>query len=124
MTERTLFPDDDPDKVLPPNLPHNGTDTSKQAAKLIRDFAGSQQDRVLRFIQNMGERGATDQEIELGTGLPGNSVRPRRTRLVELGKIKDSGRVRNTSAGRPASVWIASAVWSTTGKSNPNRNNG
>ncbi|TXT26229.1 MAG: hypothetical protein FD138_2880 [Planctomycetota bacterium] len=44
-TERTLFPDDDPDK-LPPKLPHNGTTTSKLAADSMRCSAGAQQQRV------------------------------------------------------------------------------
>ena len=37
MTERTLFPDDDPSKS-PPKTPHNGTPTSRIAAQHAKTF--------------------------------------------------------------------------------------
>lgn len=106
MTERTLFPDDDPGNP-PLKTPHNNTPTSRIAAKLAKTFAASQQERVFAFIEQAGEHGATDEEIEGGLGIGGNSVRPRRTRLVELGRVKDSNNLRMTHAGRPATVWMA-----------------
>lgn len=62
---------------------------------------------VLAFLQEQGEHGATDQEIEDATGLPGNSERPARLSLVRAGKVADSGRYRSTRAGLPAIVWVA-----------------
>ena len=106
MTERTLFPDEDPGK-LPPKTPHNNTPTSRIAAKLAKTFAATQQEQVFKFIEQAGERGATDQEIETALGIAGNSVRPRRRKLVELGRVKESGNLRLTSSNSPAVVWIS-----------------
>lgn len=105
MTERTLFDNDDPGKV-PPKTPHNNTLTSRIAAKLAKTFAASQQEQVFQFIEQAGERGATDQEIETSLGIAGNSVRPRRRKLVELGRVKQSGNLRLTNSKSPAVVWI------------------
>lgn len=105
MTERTLFDNDNPDKP-PPKTPHNGTPTSRIAADLAKTFAATQQETVFQFIEQAGEHGATDQEIEHGLGIAGNSVRPRRRKLVELGRVKESGSLRMTSSNSPAVVWI------------------
>ena len=105
MTERTLFDDDDPDKPTT-KTPHNNTPTSRIAAKLAKTFAATQQEAVFQFIEQAGDRGATDQEIELGLGIAGNSVRPRRRKLVELGRVKESGNLRLTSSNSPAVVWV------------------
>lgn len=61
--------------------------------------------RVLRFI--VEHQGATDDEIQAGTGLDGNSERPRRVRLVECELVVDTGATRRTRNGRgkPATVW-------------------
>ena len=110
MTPQSLFPADPADKVpdnLPPKTPHNNTPTSRFAAKLAKTFAATQQERVFQFIEQAGERGATDQEIETSLGIAGNSVRPRRRKLVELGRVKDSGNLRLTSSSSPAVAWIS-----------------
>lgn len=130
MTERTLFDADDPHK--PPKTPHNNTPTSRIAAKLAKTFAASQQEQVFSFIEQAGERGATDQEIETALGIAGNSVRPRRRKLVELGRVKESGNLRLTNSNSPAVVWVVAppnecppiaskANWPTDGKTNPNK---
>lgn len=130
-TERKLFPDDPPDK-LPPKTPHNNTPTSRIAAKLAKTFAASQQEQVFQFIEQAGERGATDQEIETALGIAGNSVRPRRRKLVELGRVKESGNLRLTNSNSPAVVWIATppdehpqvtskSNWPADDKTNPNK---
>ena len=131
MMERTLFPDDDPGKV-PPKTPHNNTPTSRIAAKLAERFAASQQEQVFQFIEQAGEHGATDQEIESTLGIAGNSVRPRRRKLVELGRVKESGNLRLTLSHSPASVWIVTppkerqsvtskSNWPTGDKANPTK---
>ncbi len=68
MTDRTLFPDERPDKP-----PHNHTDTSKLAANLMKPFVGKQRERVFEFIKSQAEHGATDEEIQDGLNLSGNS---------------------------------------------------
>ena len=102
MTEPRLFPDDPPDKP-----PHNGTDASKLAAETMKPFIGQQRERVLQFIQQCGANGATDEEIQDALKMRGDSERPRRNRLVEWGRIRDSGNLRKTRSGRPATVWVA-----------------
>ncbi len=132
MTERTLFPTDPPDKPPSPKLPHNRTATSKLAAQSMRPLAGAQQQRVLECLQQAGAAGLTDEEIQTALNLSGNSERPRRSRLVELGQVEDSHNMRMNRSGRPATVWIAVSPdkrpalaskgdWPTNGKSNPNR---
>ena len=131
MTERTLFDHDDPDKV-PPKTPHNNMPTSRIAAKLATTFAASQQEQVFQAIEQAGANGLTDQEIESRLGIAGNSVRPRRRKLVELGRVKQSGNLRMTSSNSPAVVWIVTSLnecppvaskanWVTDGKTNPDR---
>lgn len=105
-TERKLFPDDQPDKP-PPKTPHNNTPTSRIAANLAKTFAASQQEQVFQAIEQAGANGLTDQEIETALGIAGNSVRPRRRKLVELGRVKESGNLRLTSSNSPAVVWIS-----------------
>ena len=105
MTPPSLIPDDNPSKS-PPKTPHNGTPTSRIAAQQAKTFAASQQEQVFAFIEQAGEHGATDQEIEHGLGIAGNSVRPRRRKLVELGRVKASGNLRMTHSNSPAVVWI------------------
>lgn len=133
MTDRTLFPDDRPDNDhRPDNLPHNHTATSKLAAESMKPFAGPQLMRVFRFLESRSDRGATDEEQQDALSMSGNSQRPRRNRLVELGRVKDSDNMRMTRSGNPAIVWIVAppgqvpparskATWPTDGKSNPNK---
>jgi len=102
MTEPRLFPDDPPDKP-----PHNGTDASKLTAETMQPFIGLQRERVLQFIQQCGPNGATDEEIQDALKIRGDSERPHRKRLVEWRRIRDSGNLRMTHSGRPATVWIA-----------------
>lgn len=123
MMNRTLFPD---------KPPHNRTDTSKLAADLMQPFVGKQRERVFEFIKSQAEHGATDEEIQDGLNMSGNSERPRRSRLVELGRVADSHNMRMTRSGRPATVWIVAppdqppAVaskpnWPTDRRSNPDK---
>lgn len=98
MNQRTLF--DNP-------LPHNGTDTSKLAAQSMRSQAIAQQQRVLEVIRRAGDAGMTDEQIQVALGLSGDSERPRRRKLVELGLVADSGAVRETASGHAAVVWVA-----------------
>lgn len=128
MTDRKLFPEDDPGKPLP----HNGTSTSKLAADRMKPFAPKQAERVFEFIKSQGDHGATDEEIQTALKMSGNSERPRRHRLLQQGKVRDSKNMRPTESGTPATVWVAvspdhppvaasNATWPTDDKSNPNK---
>lgn len=127
MTEQTLFPDDQPDK-----LPHSRTDTSVGAAESMKPHVGLQRERIRQFIQDRDTFGATRQEVELALDIPGNSVRPRWNELAKAGEIKNSGTTRKTESRREADVFVscspnqppvaASKVnWLTDDKSNPNK---
>jgi hypothetical protein len=83
-----------------------GSETSKVAAQRIRGGANTLRQRVLTFIIERGSFGATDEEIQAGTGLKCQTETPRRRELVQLGLVVDSGRRRPTSSGRPATVWV------------------
>jgi hypothetical protein len=67
--------------------------------------------RVYEAIRQV-PAGLTDQEIATTLGMAENSVRPRRLELSDPPRglprlIVDSGRRRQTSAGRQAVVWVA-----------------
>jgi hypothetical protein len=99
--------------------------TSRAAAASIpQGRAVAQWLRVLGWIVEAGERGATDEEIGEGLDLSGDTVRPRRGSLArpETGEpyIADSGRTRPTRHGNRATVWTATergvALWETTAR--------
>ena len=87
--------------------PHNGRDTSIDAAEQIRPDAGRLRKMVFDAIQAVGAEGLTDRECQLATGLQGSTQRPRRIELQRLGLITDSGQRRPTASGRQAVVWVA-----------------
>ena len=93
--------------------PHNGTDTSRAAAASLAPHVGRLEAVVLEAIREAGEHGATDDEVEIATGLAHQSVSPRRISLQRLGLVVqaiDSEGVnvtRPTRSGRKATVWIA-----------------
>lgn len=87
-------------------VPHNGTDTSREAAKQFQLSSGKVERGVLRFFQERGERGATDEEVFAALSLRESTLRARRCSLRDRGLVKDSGRRRRTCAGRLAIVWV------------------
>lgn len=97
MTD-TLF--DNPPAVL-------GSETSEAAADAIKPSAAKLREQVRLFIAEAGKKGATDEEIQDGTGINPSTQRPRRVELCQLGIITDSNRKRKTKSGREAVVWIA-----------------
>ena len=88
----------------------NSLVTRRAAAISVRPTAGRLRARVLAFIVSQNEHGASDEEAQLALGMQGNTQRPRRRELQASGLILDSGIVRTTSAGRCATVWIATAA--------------
>lgn len=61
--------------------------------------------RVLDFIRSQGDRGATDDEIEVALGLPHQTASARRRDLEKGGQIYNTSARRRTRTGTPAAVW-------------------
>jgi len=81
--------------------------TSKVASRVQR---GTQRARVLAAIVESGH-GLTDDEIGARLGISGNSVRPRRLELVDLGLVEDTGNVRAMGPnGNPCTIWAATLL--------------
>ncbi len=86
-----------------PNAAHG---TSRSTSSRAKADPHSLSDRLLRFIQERGTRGATDAEIQDALELDGNSEQPCRVDLEKRGYIFDSGRTRKTQSGRSATIWV------------------
>lgn len=93
-------------------------DTRRQAAAAIEPLAPTMQARVLAFIRDRGQRGATDQEIAAGLDMLPDTARARRVELVKAGQVRPSGVTRPSQHGgprpRPCDVWITMDVIGTT----------
>lgn len=92
---------------IPPFQTHS--DTSRWAADSIYPKQGTLRRKVLDFIVNQRGYGATDEEIQDGLDMTGNTERPRRVELTGYKDlpvlIKDSGLKRRTRSGEWAVVW-------------------
>lgn len=95
-----------------PAPPHNKQETSKDAARSMKPATGALRKKVLQFIierTQEGFGGATNEEIEVGLEMAGNTVRPRVWELRGNNGhercIKQSGSRRKTLSGRAAIVW-------------------
>lgn len=79
---------------------------SKEAAKRSVASYTTQAKRVLKHIHSSAN-GVTDEEGQDQLGIPGNSYRPARGALVDLGYVKKSGKTRKTHSGSSANVWVS-----------------
>ena len=91
-----------------------GSSTSKAAAKAVTRSGTKEahERKTLAFLRAMGERGATDHEIDAhfrDIGEKFITMRPRRRNLVVLGDVEDSGRTRLTPSLRESTVWVATS---------------
>lgn len=102
----TMKDDDIIDRNGPGFARNDHPDTAKDAADDIASVSGAQRRAVYDCIMDAQEYGRTDQEIQLLLHLSGNAERPRRTELVKMGKVVDSGRTRTTHSNRQAVVWV------------------
>jgi hypothetical protein len=94
------------DIVEQPEAPHNGTETSREAAESLDGQCNRLELMVLRGIIGLGD--ATRDELEEMLGLTGNCVRPRCWSLIGKGYIrKVDGATRPTRSGRKAEVLTA-----------------
>ena len=89
-----------------PHAYEGKTDTSRAAAAAVRPITGESRLAVYHFIEDCGSWGATLEEIQQGTGMKDNTVRPRRKELEEMGAVVDSGKRRKNEGGRDVIVWV------------------
>jgi len=88
-----------------PPYPHT-SETARLAAERIRPTAASLRAQVMQLLESC-PAGLTDEEIQERLSMPGNTERPRRSELVSMGWVADSGQRRPTRSGRKATVWKA-----------------
>lgn len=85
-------------------LKHNTRSTSIAAAIANLPVRSKQHRAILTYMIQFGISGVTRDQIEFGTGISGNAIRPRVLELIELGHIRETAKVRKTRAGRDAYV--------------------
>lgn len=85
--------------------PTTTRDTSLAAQAAIQHAKSDLQRKVYEYLFTCGDEGATDEEIQLGTGIPGSTERPRRQELQKAGAVVNSGTTRRTLKGRAATIW-------------------
>ena len=88
----------------PPHQSHS--ETSRAAAEGILPTVGTGRRRVYDFLKHRGIAGATDQEIQIGLGMSGDTVRPRRGELVGARLVVRRNLTRKTRSGFDADVWV------------------
>lgn len=99
----------DPARPMPGRYHHNGRDTERIAAALVMPRSGTQRARVLAYLREVGDVGATDYEMwRIGNiGARPHVPGTRREELQADGwPITDSGRKRRTDTATPAIVWV------------------
>ena len=79
--------------------------TSIEAREKIEPKVGTIRRKVYEAILLKGMAGMTDQEVERQLNLDGNTVRPIRGSLVEIGLVIDSGTTRPNTKGNQCIVW-------------------
>lgn len=108
-SQRFLFAD-----ALPPAAtvrpPSNGVFTSDAAAESIAATAPRQRGRVLRFVIDRGEYGATADEVGRALDMQAQSVTPRILELRRAGWIVRTEQTRPTRSGRAAYVYVATGT--------------
>lgn len=89
----------------PIGVPHVAVETSAEAAVSMVPHFNRLEKLVLQAIRARGQHGATDDELELMTGLSHQTASARRRTLVLKDALIDSGQRRLTRSGRRAIVW-------------------
>jgi hypothetical protein len=98
----------DPIPMLPP--PHNGTDTSADAAESVANLTGELRIKIFDWLVTKGDLGATSDEAEVALGLSHQTCSPRILELRKANMVVDSGLRRLTRGGRKAKVWIVAGM--------------
>lgn len=84
-----------------------GSATSKAAANRAQSRTHIDRSMLLTYLRKCGLEGATDEEMQLATGICGDRQRPRRGDLDKCGLICKTDRTRKTLSGNLACVWVA-----------------
>lgn len=83
------------------------SETSREAAEAIEPDLAGLRGRVLAFIRQCGDKGATDDEQQVALAMNPSTQRPRRIELWRKDLVRRTQETRPTRSGRKASVWIA-----------------
>lgn len=111
FNEGSLDRFDRTDGAHPKTPPHvSGSRTSRASARQLTKHVGKIQRRILAHILALGERGATDWELERDLGLRHQTASSQRRFLVQKGYLIDGKRTRATGSGRQAIVWIPTGL--------------
>ena len=81
--------------------------TSAAAARDVEPRTGTGRASILAYLRGRQGQGATDEQMQESIPMGANTQRPRRVELVQARLVVDSGTVRSTAAGGPATVWLA-----------------
>lgn len=97
-----------------PRAPHNGTATSREAARSIEPHVQAQEAQVLDYLRRCGATGSTQHEAAAALSLSLQSMCGRFHALADPRRpggplIAVNGRTRPTPSGRPARVYVAKA---------------
>jgi len=93
------------DEDFPPYQEHS--ETSFAAAEEIEPDVASLRGRVLAFLRERGDEGATDDEMQVGLHMNPSTQRPRRIELWHGNLVRRTDAKRPTRSGRSAHVWVA-----------------
>ena len=85
-------------------VPHNGTDTSRDAAESMRPHVSDMEGQILVVLRARGN--LTCDEVECFLGFAHQTASARLKGLADKGLIKDSGARRPTRSGRMARVYV------------------
>ena len=85
-----------------------GSDTSAEAAEMLRPSAATLRAEVFRAISN--SLGLTCDELEVCLDMRHQTCSARVCELHQRGMIVDTGRRRPTRSGRPAAVYVVPSV--------------
>ncbi len=118
MKEPSLWEPDAPPEPAPApkpepkkqTLPHNGTETSRQAAELAEPGANTDCGRILAYLRQCGDRGATRDEIAAHLGMLIQTVTPRVWALLNRAGWKlayETGETREGAHGRKSKIVYA-----------------
>lgn len=80
---------------------------SCRAAEAAVPRSTTDRGRVLGFLRERGEYGATDEEMQIALAMNPSTQRPRRIELLKSGWIYATDASRRTRSGSPARVWRA-----------------
>lgn len=92
--------------AVPPSH-RNAPETSRAAAERVAPSAATLRAKVLAYIVECGENGATDDECQVSLAMPAHTQTARRWELAKAGQVVRTERRRPTRSGAGAVVWQA-----------------